>query len=360
MTQYFPAPRGVARNSDTIPYPQEVIVATKSLVTIATPSPLIVKTGFKNYDVALNPYVGCEFGCSYCYVRFFVKDKKKEWGEFVRVRAHLEEQLPKLLQKGYISIADKTSKVVNPDGTVTKKKMKKHIAVTDARLVIGTMTDPYQPQEKKHRITRKALEIILREDLPRFKKVGIFTRSPLVLQDVDLIKQLPKARVHFTITPYPDEITRVIEPFSPVVASRWKVIQKLKEAGIRVHVNVAPVMPGISEPFIEEFAQKLAELQVDEYFVDPMQPYKESFEAFKTACSKVPGLDWNSIEQIMKDKDEYLLWKGEYYKRWNAARLKHEHIAPDQFPIWSDHESHVWLDMRTGKQLDTKKYNDDL
>jgi DNA repair photolyase len=334
-------------------------MSTKSLVTIGSKAAVITPTGFKNYDVCMNPYVGCEFGCAYCYVRFFVKDPKREWGEFVRIRDFIEQKLPSALLKGAVALPVGRIKTPDKDGQEKSKKIYKHLPITEARLVIGTMTDPYQPQELKHRITRKALEILLRSDLPSFKKVGIFTRSPLVLQDIELIKRLPRCRVHFTITPYPDKVTRVIEPYSPIVASRWKVIAKLKEAGIRVHVNVAPVMPTISEQFIEDFAIKLAELQVDEYFVDPMQAYKESFAAFKIACQKIPSLSWSAIESIMTNKEAYLKWKADYFATWNEARAKYEHLAPNQLPIWSDHENNVWIDMRTGQQMDHKHYNDD-
>jgi DNA repair photolyase len=334
-------------------------MATKALVTIASKSNIITPTGFKNYDVCLNPYVGCEFGCSYCYVRFFVKDKQKDWGEFVRVRDFLEKRLPEAIAKGHFQIPVGRIKTTDENGQPKSQKIYKPLPVEEARLVIGTMTDPYQPQENKHHITRKALEILTRTDLPIFKKVGIFTRSPLVLQDVELIKQLPKARVHFTITPYPDKVTRIIEPYSPVVATRWKAIKKLKEAGLRVHVNVAPIMPTISEQHINDFVKKLAELQVDEYFVDPMQAYKESFAAFRNACQKIPTLSWAKIEEIMVNKDQYLKWKADYLQRWNEARLKYEHLAPNQLPIWSDHENDVWVDMRTGEQMNHKYYNND-
>ena len=317
-------------------------MASKALRTVATRGKLLTKSTFSGYDVCMNPYVGCEFGCSYCYVRFFIKDDTKPWGEFVRVREHLEEKLPKEIAKGVVNLGKGRS-----------------IAVNEARLVLGTMTDPYQPAEIKHRITRAALAALLHKDAPKFKKVGIFTRSPLVLQDVDLIRQLPNARVHFTVTPFPPDLLRVIEPYSPTTERRWDVVKKLKEAGIRTHVNVSPVMPGMSEEYIETFVEKLIELKVDEYFVDPMQPYKESFDAFREACKKVPRISWQEIENTMTNRVEYGTWKMTYLGRWQAARAKLQHKMPEQLPIWSDHEHRVWVDMRTSTPMSRRTYGDE-
>ncbi len=342
-------------------------MATKALVTIAPRTKILTKSGFSGYDACMNPYVGCEFGCSYCYVRFFVKDAQKPWGEFVRVREHLAEQLPKELRKGQLkfedgrqpALDDEGKPILDEKGKATTKPKHKMLAISDARLVLGTMTDPYQPQEVKHRITRTALQILLQPDVPPFKKVGIFTRSPLVLQDLELITKLPKARVHFTVTPFPAAIMRAIEPYSPVTERRWDTVKKLKEAGLRVHVNVSPVMPGLSETMIDEWTERLAQLGVDEYFVDPMQPYKESFAAFKQACQGMPGVNWSETEAIMLDRDRYLDWKFDFFQRWNEARKKHEHTVPDQLPIWSDHENHTWVDMRTGQSMSKRNYGDD-
>ncbi len=339
---------------------------TKALATVAPRTKILTKSTFKNYDACLNPYVGCEFGCSYCYVRFFIKDDDKEWGEFVRIRMHLAEKLPKELDKGFLRLEngrqpalDEYGKQIIENGKPKTKPRHKNLPIEETRLVIGTMTDPYQPKEAKYRLTRTALEILTRDGAPQFKKVGIFTRSPMVLQDLELITKLPQARVHFSITPFPHEVMRAIEPYSPRTDRRWDTVKKLKEAGLRVHVNVSPVMPGMSEDLIEEWVQKLVELKVDEYFVDPMQPYKESFAAFKGACATVPGLDWNQIEQTMLDKERYLDWKFDYFQRWNTAREKIQDQAPDQLPIWSDHENKVWIDMRTGKQMDHRAYGDE-
>lgn len=303
----------------------------KSLsVTTASKSKVITKTGFKGYDVCANPYVGCQFGCTYCYVRFFVKDKNHPWGEFVRTRDHIK------LQEKFA------------------KEVKK---AAGKRLVIGTMTDPYQPIEREHRLTRAILQAIVDAEDP-LEKVGIFTRSPIIAEDIDLIKQLPRPRVHYTVSPYEDADIHLLEPIGIQIKRRFETIKLLKDAGIRVHVNVAPAIPLMSESSIERTAQALADAGVDEFFVDPMQAYGPSFEAMKLAL--VNDERWPEIERIMQDDDAYAKWKADFRKSWETAWKKHEKNRPDTLPIWSDHENKVWVDMRTGEQMSPSLYGDDL
>jgi len=293
-------------------------------VVTARRGTLISKSGFKNYDICLNPYVGCQFGCTYCYVRFFIKDKDNDWGEFVRTRDHIRDKLVKELPKY--------------DGM---------------RLVFGTMTDPYQPQERKSRLTSAALEIILKHG--KLNKVGIFTRSPFVLDDIDLIKQLPRARVHFTITPFPRSVLTKLEPVPILTERRFKAVRELKEAGIRVHVNVSPILPVWSESFAAEFTGRLAEIGVDEYFVDPMQPYKESFDAVFGAVDDEEGCA--EVRSILDDKPSYNEWKTRQSRVWVKEWQKRDNGST--LAIWCDHERKVWVNMRTGEQMDERCYGDD-
>lgn len=342
-------------------------MARTTLMMVAARTKLIVKSGFNNYDVCFNPYVGCEFGCKYCYVRFFVKDKERGWGDFVRIREHVVDDLPKELGKGSVRIKDGRIQALDADGSPVIDErgravmVDRHVVlpIPSLRLVIGTMTDPYQPAEVKHRITRTALEMFSGNDFPRFRKVGIFTRSPLVLQDIELIKKLPSPRVHVTLSPYPDHVTRIIEPMTASAERRWQIIERLLEAGIRVHVNVAPVMPGLSEPMVEEWVQRLSKLPVAEYFVDPMQPYRDSFLAFAEACNGVAGIDWSRINDIMTDKDRYHEWKVGFKNLWDSFRVKYAVPTSKTLPIWCDHENDVWVDMRTDKQMDMRLYGDE-
>ena len=329
--------------------------------TTASRTKLIVKSDFKGYDLCLNPYVGCSFGCKYCYVRFFIKDDEKPWGEFVRMREHVKDKLPRELAVDAFRVADGREPVLDDEGNPVLKEngniktKPKHRLVPreDARLVLGTMTDPYQPVEKKVRITRKALQLIGEAGL---NKVGIFTRSPIIADDIDLIRTLPRARVHFTISPWRDSVIKKIEPIGIAMRRRWKTIQALKDAGIRVHVNVAPAVPLFSEELTEDIAKQLAACKVDEFFVDPMQPYEEAFVATAEAMADEP--DWPLAAEIMSDKPKYLKWKEQYRKDWFKAWK--DHGSEGTLPIWSDHENHVWVDMRTGESMDPRAYGDDL
>lgn len=297
--------------------------------TKATKSKLITKSTFSGYDFCLNSYVGCTFGCKYCYVRFFVKDPNKEWGDFVRTRDHIVTKLPKELKK-----------------------------VKDIRLVLGTMTDPYMGIEKSAFLTQTVLKEIIKHP-GSCSKVGIFTRSPLILRDLDLIKQLPKARVHYTISPYPDRITKLLEPTAIPLETRLEVIQKIKEAGIRVHTNIAPTLPLYSEPVIDRIIDSMYDIGISEFFVDPMQTYKESFDAVKSGMQT--DKDWADCEAIMSDKLKYDKWKKGFEDKISALVKANMWKAPDLLPIISDHEKkRRWIDARTMQSMDNWNYGDDL
>lgn len=287
---------------------------------------LITESGFSGYDCCLNPYVGCEFGCSYCYVRFFIKDEEAAWGDFVKVRRHITTKLPNQVGKW-----------------------------VGKRLVIGTMTDPYMPIERRYRLTRRALEIIVKEG--RFAKVGIFTRSPIILDDIDLIKTLPRPRVHFTVSPFPREAMVKIEPIAIQTSARFAAMKKLKQAGIRVHANIAPAIPFLStKEMVDEYVKALIDAGVDEFFVDPMQAYAQSFDATFAALKDDP--DWDRISATIKGKHTYDAWKALYKSWWMEAWKPHR--ALPILPIWSDHQSKAWVDMRTDTTMDRHHYGDDI
>ena len=165
------------------------------------------------YPYVVNPYTGCQHGCTYCYARFMkrVTGHKEPWGEFVDVKVNA----PAILAQ-----------------EIRKKKR--------ARVWVSGVCDPYQPLEEHYRLTRQCLEILVENRWP----VVIQTRSPLVLRDLDIIRAAPDIDVGFSITTADDKIRQLFEPGAPPVAERIAALDTLHKAGVRTYVMVAPVLPG--------------------------------------------------------------------------------------------------------------------
>ncbi len=164
------------------------------------------------YDYVINPYVGCQHGCSYCYATFMKRftGHKEPWGDFVDVKINA----PKLLRK-----------------EITKKKQ--------GTVWVSGVTDPYQPLEKKYELTRECMEILVQHDWP----VIVQTRSPLVLRDVDILKQSKKIEVGLSITTANEEIRKAFEPHAPSIKTRLQAIESLHQNRIKTYAMIAPILP---------------------------------------------------------------------------------------------------------------------
>jgi DNA repair photolyase len=187
----------------------------------------------KIYPYVINPYTGCQHGCSYCYARFMKRftGHREPWGQFVDVKVNA----PDLLRL-----------------EITKKK--------PAKVWISGVCDPYQPLEAKYKLTRQCLEILAQNNWP----VVVQTRSPLVLRDIDILKKGRDFEVGLSITTADDSIRKLFEPDAPPIRDRVRAIEELHRAGIRTYVMIAPMLPG---------AEGLAEIlagNVDRVIVDRM------------------------------------------------------------------------------------------
>jgi DNA repair photolyase len=187
----------------------------------------------KIYPYVLNPYTGCQHGCTYCYARFMkrVTGHKEPWGEFVDVKINA----PELLRK-----------------EIRKKK--------PARVWVSGVCDPYQPLEAEYGLTRQCLEILVQNNWP----VIIQTRSPLVLRDIDIMKEAGDIEVGLSITTADDEIRKLFEPNAPPIPDRIQALEALHNAGVRTYAMIAPLLPG---------AEGLGELlrgKVDYVLIDRM------------------------------------------------------------------------------------------
>jgi DNA repair photolyase len=166
----------------------------------------------KVLEYTINSYIGCEHGCTYCYARFIKKftGHKEPWGEFVDVKINA----PTLLQH-----------------ELRRKR--------PGRVWISGMCDAYQPLEKKYELTRRCLEILLKQSWP----VTVQTKSSLVSRDIELLKKFKDLEVGLTITTADENLKKIFEPNSPTIRERIETVGQLHSAGIRTFVMIAPMLP---------------------------------------------------------------------------------------------------------------------
>jgi len=280
----------------------------KSVVNHAA---LFRETGFTAYDHSCNPYVGCTYGCSYCYVRSIAP---MDWGTFVHERENVADR---------ILSADIAGKIA-----------------------IGTDCDPYQPVERKARITRTILQSLAKKD--EITKVGIFTRSPSVVEDTDLIALLPRGRVHFTISPYLEEDRQHVERMKVTNGERLQAIWRLKEMGVFVVANVSPSIPLLSDRAVETLARDLIAVGVDEVCVGLTCLYQGVRQnVINTLKTHAFG---DKIVDHYVDVPLYRAWKRKYRAQWAKA------WKSDKLIIWRDTHFKGWQELRTGDPLPEEYY----
>ncbi|MCM0081961.1 radical SAM protein [Geomonas sp. Red32] len=190
-----------------------------------------ILTASKIYPYVINPYVGCQHACSYCYARYMKKftGHREPWGSFVDVKVNADALLGK---------------------EITRKKK--------ATVWVSGVCDPYQPLEEKYQLTRRCLQILIDNDWP----VVVQTRSPLVLRDIDILRGGKSIEVGFSVTTADDDIRKVFEPHAPPIADRVEALGELKRSGIRTYAMIAPILPG-AENLMEMLAGKVDYILVD-------------------------------------------------------------------------------------------------
>ncbi len=186
------------------------------------------------FDRSINPYVGCEHGCIYCFAR----------------PTHAYHDLsPGLDFETKLFAKDDAADVLRAELS------RKNYVVRP--IAFGTNTDPYQPIERDHRVTRQVIEVLAETNHP----LTITTKSDRVTRDIDLLE--PMARkgliaVAISVTSLEPRISMTIEPRAPSPPKRLKAVETLARAGIPTYVNVAPIIPAITDSEIEAIIAKAA------------------------------------------------------------------------------------------------------
>jgi DNA repair photolyase len=179
---------------------------------------IINKSKLPEVNYALNPYVGCQHSCRYCYASFmrrFTDHANDAWGSFVDVKINAAEVLAQQLQRKYAGI-----------------------------LLLGSVTDCYMPLEEQYHITRNCLQLIA-EKKQGDLHVSVLTKSRLVTRDIALLASI-KAEVGLTITSHDSQVAKVFEPGCSSPHERIDALGELHNAGIATYIFIGPILPGLT------------------------------------------------------------------------------------------------------------------
>jgi DNA repair photolyase len=186
------------------------------------------------FEQSINPYRGCEHGCVFCYAR--------------PTHAFLD------LSPG---IDFETKLYYKPDAAALLRAELAKPGYRCSHIMLGSNTDPYQPIERRHGVTRAVLEVLAETRHP----VAITTRSTLILRDLDLLRPMAAdglVSVYLSITTFDTDLKRRLEPRSAASVARLHVMQELSGAGIPVGVMVAPMIPAVNDAELESILDRAA------------------------------------------------------------------------------------------------------
>jgi DNA repair photolyase len=226
---------------------------------------------------SLNPYTGCRFGCSYCYVQglplHHYHEPNLPWGDYAHPRTGIAEQLERELAR--LAKSDKLDRTA---------------------ILMSSVTDPYQPIERHSRLSRACLEVFLKYP-PGL--LNIQTRSPIVRDDYPLLRELgDHCWLNFTLETDLEEVRKAVTPRCPPIEARLEALGMAREAGLNVQITVSPCLPYSG---VETFGGLL--LSLGERVVVDTFTTGDGMRGRRTASTAIPALyagmqwpDWGSEE----------------------------------------------------------------
>jgi DNA repair photolyase len=186
----------------------------------------LTPSGLDGFDWVLNPYSGCAHGCAYCYAPSALGQDREKWSKVVQARQNMPAVLSRELRR-------KERGVVG----------------------LSSVTDPYQPAERRYQITRYCLEWLARHDWP----VCILTKSDLVVRDTDIIEKMSQVEVGLTVTSLDEHQRRLMEPGAPPVARRLAAMRLLSDIGVPTYAFIGPIFPTANLNELRELVRRVHE-----------------------------------------------------------------------------------------------------
>jgi DNA repair photolyase len=218
--------------------------------SIFSPAAGFIQRG--GFDWTCNPYVGCSFGCVYCYAMYLPQNRrpKEDWGKWFQAKINAIE--------------------------VARKQARK---LSGQAVYLSSVTDPYLPVERTLGLTRGILE----ELVPYQPRLLIQTRGPLVIRDLDVLSRFRSVRVNVSIPTDSEAVRQVFEPKAPLLERRWQALAEIKAAGIAVGVCVTPMLP-LENP--AAFVRRLVAFQPDVLVTQDFHDSQGGFGADTSAAAR--------------------------------------------------------------------------
>lgn len=240
---------------------------------------ILQKSGLPGAAYVINPYAGCVHGCVYCYARFMKRFSRHEqpWGAYLDAKVNAPARLA--------------------------EELKRRKEPLSGEVFMSSVTDPYLPAEKRYRLTRGVLEVLLEHGAP----VSLLTKSDLVLRDLDLLTRFSQARVGLSLMTVDDELAHRMEPNAPAPSRRIAALRALRAAGVYTYAFISPFLPGLSD--LETLLVSL-DGAVDEIGVEAINPrhgnwtgvaavLAEHYPAVLPTCQRLSRDDgyWAGLEE---------------------------------------------------------------
>lgn len=287
------------------------------------------------FNYSLNPYRGCEHGCSYCYARPTHEYLGHSAGLDFETKIYVKETAHELLEQ-----------------ELAKKRW------TPQVIMMSGNTDCYQPAERRYEITRRCLEVLAKYKNP----VGIITKNALVCRDIDILAEMAAqnlVEVCISLTTLNSVLARKLEPRTSSPEARLQAIRKLSQAGVPVSINMAPIVPGLTDHEIPNLLKTAKEhgaysagftilrlpLSVKEIFSEwlehhlPERKSKVLSAIFDIRQGKLNQADFGLRMRGSGERSESIARSFQLFKRKVGLDVKRPSLALDLFKVPEDQMS---------------------
>jgi DNA repair photolyase len=214
---------GIARlAAASSPAPEGHLMELRSLKVRSVLNRSVSRRGLR-FAWSINPYRGCEFACRYCYARYT--------HEFMELRQPEDFERKIFIKENAAWLLEQELKQVRPG----------------EEIALGTATDPYQPAERRAKVTESLLQVLARQ---RDLRIGLVTKSTLIERDIPLLQRVAETNtlvLHLTITTPNAALARLLEPRAPRPDLRLRTVARLRQAGLRTGILCSPLLPGITD-----------------------------------------------------------------------------------------------------------------